>query len=212
MKQTEKGLRITKPEIAALLAFACDDPARSNLYGVQLMVTDSHVRARATNGHIAIDAVGQNETGDANEWFVHRDFLKGAMKVLDGKSTLILQFRGASLHDAAVENEDGVEMSMFSWPHDAANSQMSFPDSAAFEELLEAPKGKPVKCVTLNADYLSLMGKVSKAAGVAGISCYQPPKALERVVFRCEGTDTAWIAVVMPMAAGDSEADDAAEA
>ncbi|MDX1527034.1 MAG: hypothetical protein R3337_00315 [Gammaproteobacteria bacterium] len=205
MKLTDEGLVINKNALEALLAFASADPKRPNLYGVHFIASDTHVKARATNGHIALDAVGENESARPNEWFVHREFLKGAQKVLDNKSTLTLQFSGASLRDAVVHNEDGVEMASFSWPNDAANFQTSFPEPGVWDDLLKPPGGKKTSRVRLNADYLGLMGKVSKAAGVHGIDCYPPPAKDERVVFRCEGQDTTWIAVVMPMNSEDDE-------
>lgn len=199
MKKTPEGIQLSKNEITALLAFSSDEPEQIRYYGVHFVATEEHVKARASNGAIAIDALGPNESGSENEWFVHRDFLRGALKVLDKKCTLTLKFSGASLHEAAVHNEDGIEVSTFSWPHDAANSQTSFADADEFDKLLKPPKGKGVKCVTLNADYLGLMTKVANAAEVYGIDCYPPTGKDGHFMFRCEGADTTWIAMVAPM-------------
>lgn len=205
MRHTDEGLELTKSEIAALLAFACDAPERPNLYGVHFLLSEQHIRARATNGHVALDAVGTNETGTENEWFVHRDFLKGATKVLENNCTITLQFSGASLRDAAVHDQDGVERATFSWPQDAANAQTTFPDQSEWDRLLTPPSGKrSVKFVKLNAEYLGMMAKVAKAAGMSWIDCYPPPKQDDLAVFRVEGVDTTWIAVVAPMK-GDEE-------
>ncbi len=206
MIKTEDGIKLTKDELTALLAFASDDPSRQKLYGVHFIATKSKVKARATNGHIALDAVGPNESENPNEWFVHRDFLKRAHKALDNKSSVTLKFSGASLYDAVVHNDDGVEVYTVSSPEDVANSQMTFPDPREWNKLLKPPpKTESVNCVTLNAEYLGLMSKVSRAAGVYGIDCYPPPSTMERVVFRCEGDLTSWIAVVMPMRSEASE-------
>lgn len=205
MEYTSQGVELTKPELVALLAFASDDPKAPQFYGVHFMATEEKIKARAADGFIALDAVGGNDTGEENEWFVHRDFLKGAVKILDNSSTLVLEFSGASLTDAVVRNEDGVNTSTFSWPEDAANSQSSFANEKDWGKLLTPPNGKGVKCVTLNADYLGLMSKVSKAAGVTGIDCYPPTSRHDKVMFRCEGFDTTWIALVMPMRSDESE-------
>ena len=207
MKHTDNGIELTKAEVAALLAFTADEPQRSDLYGVKFRVSESHVHARASNGHIAIDVVGMNDDGSEHEWFVHRDFLRGAAKMADAKGAIYLMFSGASLNDARMVNEDGLEIATFSWPTDAANAQASFPDDA-LEKLLEPPSGKATKSSTLDADYLGLMKTVAKAAGVSGVTCYPPPKSDQRIMFRCEGVDTTWVALVMPMRGIDGDEDE----
>lgn len=206
MKHTEAGLLINKNEIAALLAFASESPENLKCYGIHFKLTDEKIRARATNGHIALDAVGENETGVANEWFVHRDFLKGANRVLENTHQLRLEFSGASLFNASIIDDDGNERSTFSWPHDAANSQTSFVDQDVWDKLLKPPRGeRSVRFITLNGEYLAMLSKVCKAAGTSGVDCYPPPKAEDMSVFRVEGLDTTWIAVVAPMRGGDDQ-------
>lgn len=204
MKFTDEGLFLSKAEIDALLAFASDNPESPTLYGVHFRVTRHEVRARASNGYIALDGLGQNESERLSEWFVHRDFLRRAYKVLDNSHRLRLEFKGASLYHSTIVDADGNELSSFSWPTDAANGQQSFIDQAAWDKLLKPPRGeRQVSCIRLNADYLSLMKKIASAAENDGIDCYPPADAEEKSLFRCKGEDTLWLAAIAPMRVDD---------
>jgi len=207
MKHTPKGTSLSKAEIVALLGFAHDDPERIQFYGVDFKLTHSGIRARATNGHIAIDGVGPNTTERRGQWFVHRDFLKRSLKVLDNTDVLVLKFSGASLRDADVFDKDGVQRSTFSWPEDAANAQTSFPDEHNWDEILRPPPvGRDIRYITVNAEYLALLAKMAAAAETAGVDCYPPAKAESPCYYRAEGieTETTWEAAIMPIR-GDEE-------
>src|SRR5688572_17516212 len=131
MMLSDKGLRLSKPELSALLTFAATDQG-SPYCGVHFKAMrpqgskDRLVKARATDGNVAVDAFGHSTLTEDAEWFVSRAFLVGVAKLADAAHNVVLKFSGINLHDAAVEIAVGVEVGTFSWPGGgAASSQMS---------------------------------------------------------------------------------------
>ncbi len=211
MMLTVQGLRLTKSELNALLSFTATDSA-SPFFGVHFKASapegaDMFVKARATDGRIAVDAFGHCSLDHDHEWFVSRAFLMGLAKLADSTHTVLLQFNGASLHNAAVEDPSGKEIATFSWPGSgAANGQTSFADSQEWDQRLRIPsRSRGVKCLQLNTGSLRLLARLGAAAGVESVDCYPPPQTDERLLVRAEGDDTTWVAVVDPAPATDEE-------
>lgn len=205
MMLTESGLRLSKAEVSALLAFGATDSA-SPYFGVHFkaMVAsgsqDALVKARATDGNVAVDAFGHSSLDRNQEWFVSKAFLIGLAKLADSTHSVLLKFSAASLHDAAVEDGTGREVATFSWPGGgAAVAQLSFVDSEEWDKRLKLPsRARGVKCLELQTASLKLLAKLGAAAGVLGVECYPPPQEDARLLVRAEGQDTTWVAVVDP--------------
>lgn len=208
MMLTEHGLRLSKAELNALLAFSATD-TNSAYYGVHFKATvplgaqDKLIKARATDGNVAVDAFGHSTLEHDHEWFVSRAFLAGVSKLADATHNVLLQFKGASLHDALVESAEGKEVATFSWPGSgAASSQISFADSEEWDKRLKVPsRSRGVKCIELKTSSLKLLARLGAAAGIAGVQCYPPPQEDDRLIVRAEGDDTTWVAVIDPTTA-----------
>jgi len=212
MHYSSDGLKLSKDELGALLAFASNDKGREDYYGVHFLSENERVKARASTGAIALDAIGSGTGKKRREWFVDREFLKHCHKSMaSGSHSVLLQFSGASLNAAEVQDGDGIEILGLQWPHEAAKAQHRFDEAETVKEMFTAPTGKAVKAVTLDASYMALMTKVSKAAGVDAITCFVPSSSHERTYFQCASKDTTWTACLVPSAASDSEADPDAE-
>lgn len=209
---TDNGLRLSKAELTALLAFAATD-ASSAYYGVHFKAAvpegsaDRFVKARSTDGTVAVDAFGHSSLDHDREWFVTRSFLSGLARLADSTHHVVLKFAGASLHDAAVEDISGNEVATFSWPGSgAAHSQISFADTEEWDRRLKLPtRSRGLKSLALQTASLKLLGKIGAAAGVQAVECYPPPQEDDRLLVRAEGDDTTWIAVVDPAPATDDE-------
>lgn len=216
MMLTDQGLRLSKSELNALLAFSSTDQA-SSYYGVHFKAMvprdaqDPLIKARATDGNVAVDAFGHAKIDKDQEWFVNRAFLTGLAKIADATHSVLLKFAGASLHDAVVESSAGQEVATFSWPGSgAANSQTSFADSEEWDKRLKLPaKVRGMKSLTMMVDSLKLLAKLGAAAGTASVECYPPAQTGtdERMLVRAEGDDTTWVAVVDPTPAVGQDED-----
>lgn len=204
MKITEEGLFLSKAELSALLAFAGRSAELTQLYGVQFRADGARVTARATNGAIAAEADGESE-GMEGEWFVHRDFLHAARKLLDNKTLLRLSFESLSLRDAVIVDEDDNVRSTLSWPEDAVITQLSLPN---IEKLLDQKPGKrqAFHRVSLSAEYLSELRLISRAAGTERIDCYPPVHDEAPAIYACNGALTNWRALIAPMKTDEAEA------
>lgn len=210
MMLTDLGLRLSKSELTALLAFAATDSA-SAYYGVHFKASPLHgtqdplVKARATDGNVAVDAFGHSSLDEGQEWFVSRAFLTGLSKLADSTHNVLLKFRGASLHDAAVEDAGGHEVATFSWPGSgAASAQISFADTEEWDKRLRIPtRPRGVKSLALQTSSLKLLARIGSGAGTNLVECYPPSQDDERLVVRAEGEDTTWVAVIDPAIATD---------
>lgn len=212
MMLTDNGLKLSKSELNALLAFAATDSS-SAYYGVHFKAmkaaeaSDELVKARSTDGNVAVDAFGHSSLGRAAEWFVTRSFLSSIAKLADSAHNVVLKFSGASLHDAAVEDASGNEVATLSCPGSgAASAQISFADTEEWDKRLRLPtRSKGMKSLTMKVGSLKLIAKLGAAAGVEGVDCYPPPMDDERLLVRAEGDDTTWVAVIDPAPATDED-------
>lgn len=215
MMLTDNGLRLSKSELNCLLAFASTE-SHSAYFGVHFKAMahddtrDELVKARATDGNIAVDAFGHSSLGHSMEWFVSRAFLVGLAKLADSTHHVLLKFSGGSLHHASVEDISGQEVATFSWPGSgAASSQISFADAAEWDKRLRLPtRSRGVKALTLKTGSLKLLARLGSAAGVEGVDCYPPPQDDERLLVRAEGEDTVWVAVIDPAPATSADEED----
>jgi hypothetical protein len=212
---TDNGLRLSKSELRALLAFSSTDSS-SKFFGVHFKSTqprdsqDQIVKARATDGAVAVDAFGHSSLDRDAEWFVSRAFLVGLSKLADSTHHVLLKFSGASLHEAAVEDVAGSEVATFSWPGTgAASSQISFADAEEWDKRLKLPsRSRGVKCLELKVASLALLSRLGAAAGNPAVECYPPPHDDDRLLVRAEGEDTTWVAVIDPAPATDAIGED----
>lgn len=215
MMLSENGLRLSKAELNCLLAFASTEQS-SAYFGVHFKAMahedtrDELVKARATDGNIAVDAFGHSVLGRSMEWFVSRAFLAGVARLADGTHHVVLKFSGASLHSASVEDASGNEVALFTWPGSgAAISQISFADGADWDKRLRLPtRSRGVKALTLRTQSLKLLARVGAAAGVEVVDCYPPPQEDDRLLVRAEGEDTVWVAVIDPAPAASADEED----
>ncbi|HEX4334737.1 MAG TPA: hypothetical protein VH062_02420 [Polyangiaceae bacterium] len=202
---------MNRNELKALLAFAgkLKDEERAHLALVQFMVQDDRCWAYSTDGHRAVEADGESDAShDRGEWLVVRQFLDAGVKLLsDDKQVLRLKFAGASLTEAVIEDELGLEVSNLGWPRDAVPAQQTFP---GIRQLLKIPKSrKPPLCVTLNADYLAELRLVAAAAGRSAIDCHAPVGPDKPSYFRFPGDGTTvWTVAIMPMRNDAPDLDD----
>lgn len=202
MKCTENGIGLSKAELAALLAFAhpVDEEGKSShMAVVYFRISEDHCWAYATDGHRCVEADGESDTKHADgEWYVRREFLDAAAKLLDARGLLRLGFSGASLTEARVENEFGDEVAVFQWPRDASPRQTSFPNVRGMFHL--PSHSTACRATTLNTGFLADLKKVAKAAGRSGIDVFHPADPKGATYFRCSGDPTTvWTAVVLPM-------------
>lgn len=212
MMLTKEGLRLSKSELSALLAFSSTEPS-SAYFGVHFKATmpkdstDQLVKARATDGNVAVDAFGHSNLDRDQEWFVSRAFLKGLAKLADSTHNVLLKFSAASLHEAAVEDVGGHEVATFSWPGSgAANPQVTFADSEEWDKRLKIPsRSRGLKSLEMKIGSLKLLAKLGAAAGIDGVECYPPPQDDERLLVRAEGEDTTWVAVIDPAPTTDED-------
>lgn len=207
MQLTEDtGLKLNKQEIEALLSFAAKSP-KSSFYGVHFKVTPAEkeggksiIRARATDGQIAVDAYGFSSNDAPNEWFVNRAFLAGALVHADNAHHITFKFNGASLHEAAIADEAGNEVAMYVVTGaGAALAQQSFPEQEDWDDLLLVPTHtKAIKSLSIPVSGIKNIEKLGRAAGTAAVEQFIPNRTETRTIFRAEGDDTTWIAIAEP--------------
>lgn len=194
------GLVLTKAELSALLAFSAKtSDERPHLSVVHFLVEDDRCWAYATDGHRAVECDGESDAKLPNgEWLVAREFLDAANKLLGAEQSIRLCFSRASLTEAVVEDKEGLQLSTFQWPRDAASSQQTFPQ---VRDVIKIPQhSNPVRVVTLNPAYIADLKKVAAAAEKEAIDLYPPESPLSPLFFRVE-TDptTTWTGAIMPL-------------
>jgi len=136
------------------------------------------------------------------EWFVDQKFLIDGRKELEGKQVLRLNFSGASLHEATVE-ENGVKRLSITSETDMAVSQCSFPK---VEKTLKVPSARRDKthCVALAAGYLKAIELAAAAVEEELVDVFPPAAADGLVIFRAgHDKQTSCIGGILP---GVSEA------
>lgn len=197
MRAEDRGILISKAEIAALLEFATTDQA-NELSRVRFFVDGDRCWAYASDGHRAIEADGESSDELSGEWAVERSFLEAVKKLLDKDTRAVLEFSGASLHSAVIEDEEeGAERGTVTWPHDAAIAQLTI---ETLRQVIKIPRTREtVRCVTVPGTQLAALALVAKAAGWNELDVYPPKTRSEPMVFRIDGgAGTTWTGCVMP--------------
>jgi hypothetical protein len=154
-----------------LLKFASREDADRDKYGVKFIVEGDRCWARAAaHNSIELDGESDKQLPDG-EWFVRRDFLEQAVKLVVGvKAMLRLAFSGASLNHAIVE-ENGIETGSFDVPTDAAVADVSFP----WTKLQIPRRGREIAhCSALPGAYAALLQDVESALDVEYSDLYPP--------------------------------------
>jgi hypothetical protein len=185
MDCTAKGVGFTAAEIRALLRFASKEDSEKNKRGVKVVVAGDRVWARATNGTNSLELTGASDGKlKDGEWFVSRDFLEFAVKMVVGVKALVrLCFKGASLHRAFKE-ENNKESGAIEVPDDAAIADISFPWEKA--ALRTPPKDREIApCSALPGEYSALLAIVEDALDVEYTDLHPPAD-----------TETPWIFVI----------------
>lgn len=212
MKSTIDGISLSRKELTALLAFASQNEAEKNMWGVHFRIAGEKCFARASNGYAHLEVEGINDHGDDGEWMVARKFLVDGQKELESKQVLRLEFRGASLHEAAVLEND-VELGRWQSAKDVAIPQVSFPWDG-----VKLPSGnrKIAHCCVISAEYLKLVMLAAKAVGVPTFYLYAPKEQDGDVTFTVgHDQQTSGIGVIKPLPAkakGEEDEDDDEEA
>lgn len=209
----QDGIGLNRAELDALLTFAAkpSDEERSHLAVVQFIVEGDRCWAYSTDGHRALQGDGESDASHSDgQWLVIRAFLDQALRNLtNDKQNVRLQFSGASLTQARVEDELGLEVWNLGSPRDAVPEQGRFP---AVRDLMRIKKVKAgATCIAIATKYLKDLTKVSAAAGRGGVDQYVPEDPLSLVYFKCQGDPTtSWLAAIAPMRSSqvDSHDDD----
>jgi hypothetical protein len=185
MNCNEKGLGLTAAQIRVLGKFASKEDSDRNKKGVKVVIDGDRAWARATNGINSLELDGaSNGHHHGGEWFVDRGFLEKAVKLVVGvKAVLRLQFSGASLNHAIVEEND-VETASFDVPQDAALADVSFPWE---KEGLKLPSRsrRIAHCSALPGEYAALLQEVEAAVGANYTDLYPPQSPDHPWVFEC---------------------------
>lgn len=209
MKSTTEGLSLSRRELTALLAFASQNEAEKNMWGVHFRVVGEKCVARASNGYAHLELEGVNDRGADGEWMVARKFLVDGQKELEQKQVLRLEFQGASLHEGVVLEND-VVLGRWQSAKDVAIPQVSFPWDG-----VKLPGGsrKIARCCVISAEYLKLVMLAAKAVGVPTFYLYPPKEQAGDVTFTVgHDEQTSGIGVIKPLpakavGAGDDDED-----
>lgn len=205
-----EGIKLTKAQLTALLEFASKDSEQPTLYGVHFVIHEHECRARATDGHRAVQVIGQSDGEHPDgQWFVSRDFLDRGKKVLDADQSLRLPFSGASLLEAKIEPTDAdVEIGSYAWPQDACRQQV-----LNIDQFMVLPSHRnATRCVTLLAQYLSSLAVVAKATAAGLLDCYPPKDPTGPFIAHTgehEGT-AEWMVIIMPQTISGAKREKAA--
>ncbi len=187
MEANVNGVAFTKAELRALREFSSKEPTDRDRFGVQVEIRGDRVFARATNSRICLQLDGESDGEQPDgEWFVDQKFLIDGRKELEGKQVLRLNFTGASLHEATVE-ENGVTRLTIQNESDAAIAQVSFPQVSKTLKMPPSRRDK-VHCVALGAGYLRAVQLAADAVEEDLVEVFPPSTPDGLVVFRA-GTD-----------------------
>lgn len=214
MKADERGLWISKAEIAALLAFTgpAEEPP---LHAVRLTVKKRSIWCYASDGRRAIEVNAASDTDAVEgEWIVTPPFLDSLKKILGTDHLAVIELTPTGITRAdivSVDDETGnvEDIASVTWPENAASTQVTID---ALREVIKIPRTeRSVKCITLPGSQLAALAVVVKATGREAIDVYPPKLVTEPVVFRAEGAATTWLGVIMPCRDED-DADETGEA
>jgi len=198
MNCDDEGVRLTKAEIAALLAFCGDSEDEAKFRLVRFDVEGESCTAEATNGRIAVQARGRNVGEIAGSWYVDVEFLDSARKLLSGNKVASLLFDGPRLREAAINDPDTGEVSRLTWPRDAAAAQGWLPDVTKGIRVPDGGRALAPR-VTIARDFVAAVHTVGKAATATGIDIYPPEDAESALTFRAEGDGTEWVGIILPI-------------
>jgi hypothetical protein len=198
MKSTADGISLSRVELTALLAFASQEEADKNKWGVHFHVKGDSVRARAMNGFASFELTGINLGRSDQEWMVGRKFLVDAQKPLGTKQVLRLEFAGASLHEGTVLENDK-KLGMWQSDDDASIRQVSFPWET--DELsIPAERRKIAHCSAISTPYLKLVMLAAQAVDVEVAHFYSPAAAAGPMIFTVgHDKDTSGLGLIKPL-------------
>lgn len=182
MHANENGIALTKAELRALREFAAKEETDRNRYGVQFETKGNRVFARATDGRRCVEFEGINDGLHVGEWFVGQKFLIDGRKELEGKQVLRLCFKGASLHEAVVE-ENGITRLTLTSEQDEAVAQTSFPEIAKTIKI-PGPRRERPHCVTLAEGHMRAVQLAALAVEEEMVDWFPPAEADGLLVFR----------------------------
>jgi len=207
MKSTTDGISLSRKELTALLAFASQEETDKNKWGVHFRIAGEKVFARATNGYACFELEGINDGANDGEWMVARKFLVDGQKELESKQVLRLEFKGASLHEAAVLENDQ-ELGRWQSAKDVAISQVTFPWDGV---KLPAANRKIAHCSAISTPYLKLVMLAAKAVDIETAYFYAPKDAGGAFIFTVghDGKTSGLGSIVpLPVEAGASDDED----
>jgi hypothetical protein len=206
MKATTEGVSCSRAELTALLATASQDSADKNKWGVLFVCDGEKVFARATNGFGFLQFEGISERKKTQTWMVNRKYLVDCQKELEAKQVVLFQFKGASLHEAAVMENDK-ELGTWTSKEDATIRQVAFPWEYDSVGIPDANR-KIAHCATVSAPYLKIVMLAAKAVKKDEVVWYGPESAHGDLTFRV-GIDekTSAIGWIKPLPADQAEND-----
>lgn len=196
-----QGIVLYPSELKCLIRFAAKD-GENPLSVVHFRIDHAILRAYATNGHRAVEAIGEWQDGAQREgeWTVSRAFLAAALRLMEAGHYVVLEVGGASLQGAKVRDKDTHEdVSELTWPTDAASTQVTFPVEGCQKAIVFPTTERPVRCISLNAQYLADLVYVAGAANSDSLDLFPPRTREEPVIFRFEECPTEWRGAIMPL-------------
>lgn len=206
MKATTEGISLSRVELRALLAFASQEESDKNKWGVFFRVEGDKVLARATNGYASFQLEGVNDGRKNQDWMVGRKFLVDGKKELEGKQVLRLNFKGASLHEATVLENDK-DLGSWQSSEDATIRQVAFPWEDD-EVKLPIERRKIAHCSAISTPYLKLVMLAADAVGVEVAHFYPPDGNLGPMVFTVgDEKQTSGCGMIKPLPAKSDEED-----
>jgi hypothetical protein len=183
MQASKKGVAFTKAELRALREFSSKEPTDRDKFGVQLEISGTRCWARATNGQRCLEIDGESDGKHQDgEWFVSQKFLIDGRKELEGKQVLRLHFKGASLHDASIE-ENGKSRLTLTADADMSIAQTSFP-SVAKKLKVPGPSRKLLHCLTLAEGHMHAVSLAALAVEDEMVEWFPPSDPDGMMVFR----------------------------
>lgn len=199
-----QGIILYPLELKALVKFCAKD-AENPLSVVHFRTEKDHLIAYSTNGSRALQAKGEAHQGATEgEWTVSRQFLSKVLTALESGQFAALQVSAASLHGAVIRDASTLEeVCEVTWPTDAASTQTTFPVDLCRRVILLPVTERPIRCVSINAEYLADLTIVAKAAGSMCLDMYPGRTRRDPLVFRIntlDELDTEWTGCVAPLA------------
>lgn len=194
MRATENGIILTKQEAAALIGFSHPDKRRPHVNGAQFIVDDTHVRAYASDGHRAVEAVFEHgpdaEPPEKGQWFVSRELLDSGRKLVENKQELLIETAGG-IHSRIAVLEDGAERRAAEIV-DAISTQTLLPLEAVQRVVKLPTSERPTRCLSISAGYLDAIGLIARASDAAAVDLWIPKTRSEALVFQLLSPLSTW--------------------